>query len=61
MKSLKDYLPKKTDLKLIQARIDPKVYDTINDLKRQNNLSWQELIEGLLRCYIDECKSKPKG
>lgn len=47
--------------RMLQARVEIKLIDEANEIRRQQGISWQELIEGLLKFYIDETKKEKKS
>lgn len=50
---IEKYLPKKKEKDLIQAHIDKEVLIKIRALKEKHKFKWDELIEGLLKLYIE--------
>jgi|WetSurMetagenome_2_1015567.scaffolds.fasta_scaffold1361253_2 hypothetical protein len=61
-KQLDDFLPKKINRKLIQARIPVEVYDAVKkqiDRDRKNGVQvdWTSLVEAFCKVYLAERKA----
>jgi hypothetical protein len=55
-KPLKDYLPKKTEVTLVQARIPKDLADRMKPFLNKNELSWSDFLIASVKKFIDEQK-----
>lgn len=53
-KSIKDYLPRKQQNTLIQARIPKDLADRVKPLMDKNDLSWSDFVVACVKKFIDE-------
>lgn len=58
-KKITDFLPDKSGevLVLVQAKIDEDLHIKVRALMSDDNITWNELIEASLRCYLEEKKA----
>lgn len=60
MKGYEKYLPEKPgDRTLIQAKIDSKLHGNVKSVLDRENLTWHDLLTGLLQKFVDDTKKKP--
>lgn len=56
--NLKKFLVPHAELTGFQTRVETGLLGKVNDLRKDEGLSWQELIEALFRAYIAESKKE---
>lgn len=53
-KSIRDYLPKKQQITLVQARVATSVVGPVKEYMDKNDMGWSELITACLKKFMDE-------
>jgi uncharacterized protein (DUF4415 family) len=56
--SLKKYLSPSVERAGFQTRVDVSLLAKVNELRKAEGLSWQDLVEALFRAYISETKKE---
>jgi hypothetical protein len=56
--NLKKFLAPHIELTGFQTRVETGLLSKVNDIRKAEGLSWQELIEALFRAYISESKKE---
>lgn len=59
-KSIRDRLPGKVDLKLVQAKCSLDLVTRTQEQMKQDEITWQELLEASMHAYLDESKQTTK-
>ncbi len=55
-KAYDKYLPKAEEKKALQAKVRTNIYEPADELRKKMELSWVDLVEGLLQKFVDDNK-----
>jgi hypothetical protein len=58
MKSIKDYLPKKQETVLMQARVPESLAQKVRVVLKKEHISLTDLFEAMLNRFLDEMEKK---
>jgi len=53
-KTIADYLPRKMDTTLVQARVPKHLVKSVKQVIETQNIGWSELIRACLEKFLDE-------
>lgn len=51
---IKEYLPKKQKVKLVQARVDEKLLDQVKTKLKKDDFTVKQFIEAVFKAYLHE-------
>lgn len=57
-KAIKDYLPEKESLVIVQGRVEKSIADEVKRALKARNLTWNAFLDACCRKYLEELKSK---
>ncbi len=56
--NLKKFLAPQVELTGFQTRVETGLLSKVNELRKEEGLSWQELVEALFKAYAESKKEK---
>lgn len=59
-KPIQEYLPKKKELYLVQARIPKELAEKVTSFMEKNDLSWSDVVKACFEKLVDENPQKGK-
>ncbi len=61
MKSYNEYMPKKQEEVLVQAKVDKELHEKVKAVLEKEGWTWHEFVNGLLNKYLDDNHKRRVG